>query len=118
LVICVSRGQTFPVWPAAFTLIELLVVIAVLESHSYVHPAGFRQAQPALYRLLSCPGGYHNGLGSFSSADGHVEAHRWLDACTQPRLVRDHNIALSSDGVSSPNNPDVGWLRAGTFQSN
>jgi len=90
---------------------------SILDSHFYVHPAGFRQAQPASYRLISYPGGYHHGAGSLSFADGHTEARRWLDARTQPRLVRDHNIISSADGVSSPNNPDVGWLQARIFQT-
>ena len=34
------------------------------------------------YWLIDYPAGYHNGVGRFSFADGHVESHRWLETTT------------------------------------
>jgi prepilin-type N-terminal cleavage/methylation domain-containing protein/prepilin-type processing-associated H-X9-DG protein len=34
------------------------------------------------YWMIDFPAGYHNGAGRFSFADGHVEAHRWLESTT------------------------------------
>ena len=68
-------------------------------------------------QLVSFPANYHNGAASVSYADGHVEAHKWLDEQT-----RYHNLycgCLSSYAHNgfykeTPNNPDVAWLQART----
>ena len=89
---------------------------SIPDSHFVVHPAGFRQANPALYKLLGSPGNYHNGAGNLSFADGHIEAHRWQDSRTQPPLVPNRNLNRSFDGEASPYNLDVQWLQERTFQ--
>ncbi len=89
---------------------------SIMDSHFFLHPDGFREANPALYRLVGYPGSYHNGAGSLSFADGHAEPRKWLDPRTKPRLVPDHNIVESVDGVPSPSNPDVEWIQQRTFQ--
>ncbi|MDB6121175.1 MAG: hypothetical protein JWQ71_168 [Pedosphaera sp.] len=38
------------------------------------------------YWLIDYPASYHNASGRFSFADGHVEAHRWLEPTTLVRL--------------------------------
>jgi prepilin-type N-terminal cleavage/methylation domain-containing protein/prepilin-type processing-associated H-X9-DG protein len=89
---------------------------SIPDSHFVVLPAGFREANQAMYRLQGYPGSYHNGAGNLSFADGRAEAHKWLDPRTKPRLVPNRNIVLSVDGVPSPDNPDVQWLQQTTFQ--
>ena len=89
---------------------------SIKDSHFLVHPGGFLQANPAQYRLVSYPASYHNGAGSLSFADGHVESRRWLDSRTAPPLVRDHDLVGTFEGVSCPGNPDVRWLQERTFQ--
>ena len=89
---------------------------SVTDSHFLVPPYGFREANPALYRLVGYPGSYHNGAGNFSFADGHAEPHRWLDPRTTPRLVRDHTIPRTVEGIPCPRNPDVQWIQERTFQ--
>jgi prepilin-type N-terminal cleavage/methylation domain-containing protein/prepilin-type processing-associated H-X9-DG protein len=55
------------------------------------------------------PGNYHMGSGTFSFADGHVQAHKWTDQRTMPPL-RNYN---PFDGYCpSPLNPDADWLQA------
>ena len=89
---------------------------SIMDSHFFLHPAGFRESNPSLYRLVGYPGSYHNGAGNFSFADGHAEPHRWLDPRTTPRLVRDTPIPRPIEGNPCPNNPDVGWIQERTFQ--
>jgi prepilin-type N-terminal cleavage/methylation domain-containing protein/prepilin-type processing-associated H-X9-DG protein len=89
---------------------------SIMDSHFCLHPDGFLDNKPALYRLVGYPGSYHNGVGNISFADGHVEAHKWLDPRTQPPLVPNHNIVGSVEGVPCPGNPDVQWIQERTFQ--
>jgi len=59
------------------------------------------------------PSALHRGLGVISFADGHIDAHKWLD----PRTAK-----ISTGGGSdhiphtdpSPNNGDLRWLRERT----
>ncbi len=67
-------------------------------------------AQPQLNAILDYPGSYHNGGCLIGFADGHAEAHTWLDARTKPPIT---GTALQL-GVYSPNNADVQWLSART----
>ena len=89
---------------------------SIMDSHFFLHPAGFREGNPNLYRLVGYPGSCHNGGGNVSFADGHADPRKWLDPRTKPRLVPDQNIVQSVDGVPSPGNPDVRWLQERTFQ--
>ncbi|HOW64323.1 MAG TPA: prepilin-type N-terminal cleavage/methylation domain-containing protein [Candidatus Paceibacterota bacterium] len=90
---------------------------SILFSIFMLVPYGLLEGNPALYRLLGYPASYHNGKGNVSFADGHVEAHKWLDPRTMPRLVPHYPIArTSTEGNTSPGNPDVGWLQQRTFQ--
>jgi prepilin-type processing-associated H-X9-DG protein len=87
-----------------------------MDSHLFLHPAGFREGNPSLRRLVGYPSSYHNGAGNLSFADGHIEAHRWQDSRTRPPLVPNRNIVLSVEGLPSPDNLDVQWPHARTFQ--
>jgi prepilin-type processing-associated H-X9-DG protein len=89
---------------------------SIMDSHFFLPPYGFWDNKPALYRLVGYPGSYHNGAGNFSFADGHAEAHKWLDLRTKPPLVRDHPIPRTLEGSSCPGNPDVRWIQERTFQ--
>jgi prepilin-type processing-associated H-X9-DG protein len=62
--------------------------------------------KPGLTQFIGdVPASYHNGAGSVSFVDGHVEPKRWLDA----RTISPQNAGLLS--VPSPNNPDIVWLQ-------
>ncbi len=89
---------------------------SILDSIFSLHPDGFKQANPSLYRLVNFPASYHNGAGNLSFADGHSETHRWRDPRTRPPLVRDHPILRPLDGIPCPANPDVQWMQERTFQ--
>jgi prepilin-type N-terminal cleavage/methylation domain-containing protein/prepilin-type processing-associated H-X9-DG protein len=56
---------------------------------------------------LQLPASRHSGSGVFSFADGHAETKKWRD----PRTVVPMKHVWRSEGESSPNNPDVLWLR-------
>jgi len=48
------------------------------------------------------PAAYHNGAGTCSFTDGHVELHRW----------KDHRTLLPPAApLKSPNNLDISWLQ-------
>jgi prepilin-type N-terminal cleavage/methylation domain-containing protein/prepilin-type processing-associated H-X9-DG protein len=57
------------------------------------------------------PSYLHRGGGALVFADGHAEAHRWLDARTKVRLGAGTFIPHD---VPSPNNPDLAWIAART----
>jgi len=95
---------------------------SIYDSKFAVSPSGLPPpgnpgpASPSEYRLVHYPGSYHNAAGNLSYADGHVEAHRWLDPRTRPPLVKDHRLPMDPvNGVPSPGNPDVRWLQERTF---
>jgi prepilin-type N-terminal cleavage/methylation domain-containing protein/prepilin-type processing-associated H-X9-DG protein len=52
----------------------------------------------------------HNRAGSFSFADGHIEAKKWLDARTTPARLTPCGSGYPAE-VPSPNNPDLFWLQ-------
>ena len=89
---------------------------SIMDSHFFLHPAGFLENDPSLYRLVGYPGSYHNGAGNLSFADGHVESHRWLDPRTKPPLIPNRPIPRTVEGNPCPGNPDVGWIQERTFQ--
>ena len=89
---------------------------SIMDSHFFLHPDGFLEANSAQYRIVGYPGNYHNNAGNLSFADCHADPHKWRDLRTQPPLVPDHNIVQTKDGVSSPNNLDIRWLQDCTFQ--
>jgi prepilin-type processing-associated H-X9-DG protein len=61
-----------------------------------------------LWQIIDFPGAYHNGGGSLSFADGHVEIHRWNDPRTNPILQPGEPLSLN---VNLPGNLDVLWLQ-------
>ena len=56
--------------------------------------------------IIDYPASNHNGSGTISFADGHVESRKWLDARTTPP-VSNKSIPLV---VPSPNNMDMVFL--------
>jgi prepilin-type processing-associated H-X9-DG protein len=56
------------------------------------------------------PGCAHNGAGSFSFADGHVEIRKWLDPRTTPAKIPPSGAGYPPE-VASPNNQDIRWLQ-------
>jgi prepilin-type processing-associated H-X9-DG protein len=60
------------------------------------------------WQLIDYPGAYHNGSGSFSFADGHVETHRWNDPRTDPILQPGQLLPLN---LNLPGDLDILWLQ-------
>ena len=58
------------------------------------------------YWMIDYPADYHGGAGVFSFADGHVEAHRWLEPTTLVPLGQ-----ADGDTYSSATDRDVSWLQ-------
>jgi prepilin-type processing-associated H-X9-DG protein len=56
------------------------------------------------------PASYHNGACGISFADGHTEAHKWLDAATKAPVLKAN--PCGAVGRTSPN--DSTWLVART----
>jgi prepilin-type N-terminal cleavage/methylation domain-containing protein/prepilin-type processing-associated H-X9-DG protein len=61
------------------------------------------------YSMLDYPASYHNGSGTLSFADGHVENHRWVEATTSPPLVAGAHLSVNPR-FTSPNDRDLIWL--------
>ena len=57
------------------------------------------------------PSALHGGLGVLAFADGHVEAHKWLDPRTRKSMSPDQQLRHQD---RSPNNQDLRWLRERT----
>jgi len=54
------------------------------------------------------PASRHNGSGTLTFADGHVERRKWEDERTRPEVqYRGNKTRLTA----SPNNPDIAWLQ-------
>ena len=56
------------------------------------------------------PSAQHNRSGVLTFADGHAETRRWTDPRTMPKVTG----ALLGHWGTSPNNPDLAWLRQRT----
>jgi len=56
------------------------------------------------------PANNHAGVGVLSYADGHVAAHKWVDAALFPNPVKFSKIS----NLASQNNADLIWLRQQT----
>ena len=59
-------------------------------------------------QLVNFPGGFHNGAGGLSFADGHTEIHRWVD----PRTVPPFKKGQKREFIPMKNNRDLEWLQA------
>ena len=64
--------------------------------------------------MFNWPNSSHNRGGVVSFADGHVDYHRWRD---QRTLVA-YSANYHAHKDSSPNNPDLIWLRQRTTVRN
>lgn len=62
--------------------------------------------------LTEIPRSSHNGRGTLSFADGHVELHKWIDPRSEPPLRPGAFVAVY--WTEWPPNPDVLWLRERT----
>ena len=54
------------------------------------------------------PATHHNRSGIVSFADGHAEAHRWLDPRTFVTVPLGQKLGHDR---ASPNNTDLEWIR-------
>ena len=61
----------------------------------------------SLTSWIHYPSGLHNRRGVLAFADGHVEAHHWLDSRTMPKLTSGTYIGHSDSAVG---NADLVWL--------
>lgn len=71
---------------------------------------GYDPRSPSRYRWVDYPSARHDGAGTMSFADGHVEAWAWQDSRTRPPLRPGQPLVL---GVAQPNNPDVARVHEG-----
>jgi prepilin-type N-terminal cleavage/methylation domain-containing protein len=61
-----------------------------------------------LQTMIHYPSDEHQRGGVLAFADGHIEAHRWLDARTMLHLA--NGQAYLPHNNSTPNNPDLNWI--------
>ena len=79
------------------------------ESVFYLSMEGSPE-KPGTASFYDYPACSHNGAGSFSFADGHLETKKWLDPRTTPSRLTPSGSGYPS-GVPSPNNRDLRWLQ-------
>ena len=65
---------------------------------------GVQMTQDSFFNF---PNSSHNRGGVLSFADGHVDYHRWRDQ----RTITAYSADYHKHNDSSPNNPDLVWLR-------
>lgn len=62
-------------------------------------PEGLGTPRP--YYIIDYPASYHNGAGTATFVDGHVESHRWVERTTRPGMgkarPRSHTSATDQD---------------------
>jgi prepilin-type processing-associated H-X9-DG protein len=85
---------------------ELFVILD--ERAESINDGTFASDPDTLFQLVDFPGAYHNGSGSFSFADGHVELHRWTDPRTNPVPPPGQPFPLN---VNLPGDLDIVWLQ-------
>ena len=66
------------------------------------------------FLVVDWPVTYHGNAGGFSFADGHSEIKKWQDSRTTPTIKAGSLLDYSQ---SSPNNPDVKWMRERTTEA-
>jgi len=93
---------------AASTPGERFVFMDVNPSNICTPAFGVNMDQDVFFHYPSC---LHGGGGVVAFADNHVEFHRWVDPRTHKTVPAGQIIAHSD---SSPNNPDLKWIRART----
>ncbi len=62
------------------------------EREDSINDGYFAIDMDARYAVIDYPASYHNGSGTLSFADGHVESHRWVEATTSPPLRRGYHL--------------------------
>jgi prepilin-type N-terminal cleavage/methylation domain-containing protein/prepilin-type processing-associated H-X9-DG protein len=74
----------------------------VLYANFWIDMEGFDPYNGGILQFTyDMPAAYHNGAGTCSFADGHVELHRW----------KDRRTLLPPGSLKSPNNQDISWLQ-------
>lgn len=81
---------------------------------SEIHPDSICRPSFGVYmgesRICHFPASYHNKAGVNSFADGHVEAHKWLD----PRMYAPRSAGFHQHNDTIPNNKDLPWIQERT----
>jgi len=79
------------------------------EREDSINDGYFAVFMAAQYMLLDYPASYHDGRGTVTFADGHVETHRWLEATTSPPLIPGEHLSVNPT-FTSADDRDVKWL--------
>jgi prepilin-type N-terminal cleavage/methylation domain-containing protein/prepilin-type processing-associated H-X9-DG protein len=88
-----------------------------VEEHPDSINDGYFQSQMLTSSFADVPGANHNGVGGFSFADGHVEAHKWHDAAANLPVVHTPGFHLQNVSVAA-NSADLFWLQDHTTIKN
>jgi prepilin-type N-terminal cleavage/methylation domain-containing protein/prepilin-type processing-associated H-X9-DG protein len=95
-------------------LIKPANVFVFLDEHPDTINDGFFMNRLEEYSWGNLPASYHNGAASFSFADGHAEAHRWV-VTTGPGATLRPNVKGGAGGIFVVDNPtDDDWNNVGS----
>jgi prepilin-type N-terminal cleavage/methylation domain-containing protein/prepilin-type processing-associated H-X9-DG protein len=83
-------------------------IFVFLDEHPDSINDGYFLNQPDDLEWVDLPGSAHNGAGTVSFADGHVELHRWLEPTT--RLPVEPETAPLPFDVPTNQRADFDWL--------
>jgi hypothetical protein len=84
------------------------VFVILDENPAGINDGDFESDPDAPYQMIDFPTGNHCGSGVLSFADGHVEAHKWVDPRTAPLLPPGVPMELN---LNLPGDADVTWLQ-------
>ncbi|MBN2506425.1 MAG: hypothetical protein JXQ71_07005 [Verrucomicrobia bacterium] len=79
------------------------------EREDSINDGYFAVDMTARHVLLDYPASYHDGAGTVSFADGHVERHRWIEPTTSPPLHPGVHLSLLPRFTSATDR-DLQWL--------
>ena len=87
---------------------------SINDSVFIVDMNGIKDPNYSNFLVVDWPATYHGNAGGFSFADGHSEIKKWQDSRTTPTIKAGSLLDYSQ---SSPNNPDVKWMRERTTEA-
>jgi prepilin-type N-terminal cleavage/methylation domain-containing protein/prepilin-type processing-associated H-X9-DG protein len=114
-------------WGAGSTYTKVSTIIATAATFVFIEDCdsrGYNEGSwvvswslPSSFSWVDSPAMYHGSQGSFGFADGHVEAHKWLDGAiiTYGQQIAQGTTAPSSAGPpgAKTSGPDYNYIHDG-----
>lgn len=79
------------------------------EREDSINDGYFAVEMNVRHAIIDYPASYHNGSGTLSFADGHVESHRWVEGTTSPPLRSGSHLSGGAK-YTMADDRDMEWL--------